>query len=436
MKPADSQRSLEPSGPRASRRQWTRSTRFSAGVAIGLVLGLVGFFVVRSLDSLPISVEDSPRRFARLLEDPDMLSRAGSVARLFERIDASEASDATLQALRDVFEGARLADGDIEFALLGAWWAQADPEAAYRWTRVRPQAGSTSVLAAVFEEWGRRDPAAASQAALSESLEIRRQAALAAALLGADRVLAGDAAGLVALLEQIPDRVARREALQAMTARRLQDQGPEALLAWAEGIETASLDVMEDLVCAAAVSTAGVAPVQAAESLSRLAKDHSLPTGVVEHVAAAWGRIDPIATFEWLSALPASEERSEAVRWTYRGWLGRDRPAALAWAAGRVESPETWLDPIRANYGYILGHEDPEEGLRLLFQLPIGEEREMHVRLVFARWRALEPDAARSWLEAADLPEFRKDELRTAPAPSRLSKTKRLDSREQGAAEQ
>ena len=161
----------------------------------------------------------------------------------------------------------------------------------------------------------------------------------------------------------------------------------------------------------------------------------NLPPGVVGTIATRWGVDDPVATLGWLSTLGPDEERADAVRATYRRWLVQDYASALDWAAQRAETPEDWFDPIRANYAFILGHKNPREGLRLLFMLPINDERAFTVQQVFARWKATDPESAEAWLQQADLPEDRKEQLRRAASPVSFPQKRRSKPDSNGAAE-
>ena len=54
--------------------------------------------------------------------------------------------------------------------------------------------------------------------------------------------------------------------------------------------------------------------------------------------------------------------------------------------------------------------------LDVLFALPIESERAAAVARTFSSWRSRDEGAAEAWLEAAALPEFRKEELREIAA--------------------
>lgn len=411
------------------------------GWITGLLVGLVFMGVTRLYASGGVEIEDVPERFAALLEERDPLGRVSAVARLFSEITPEKVSVSDTDIISEIrlaFEtSSQLYDGDVEFALLGAWWARLDPEAAYQWTRTSPRGASRRVLVAVFDEWGAQDPLAAVLVARDEKSELRRQAAFAAALTGANRAILPESTDLVSILEEIPNRVDRRIALQALITLQARRETPAELLARAAGSrEERSEDLMEDWFSATAMVVAMDHPAQAAEFLSMLTQSSgTLPPGVVKSVASSWSADDPAATLEWLSRLGPNEERSDAVRSTYRHWLGQDRAFAIDWAAQRAENPDAWFDPIRANYAFILGLKKPREGLRLLFMLPIDDERALYVQEVFARWNATDPDDAEAWLQQADLPRFRKEQLQRARSPLRFPRKPPLKSNSNGAAE-
>ena len=398
------------------------------GLILGLLVGSAVVGMTRALATRPVPIGELAGRLSVLLEDRDPVRRAGAIAQMLDRVSPGEQTadlEPVRAEIRRRFEASRLLqDGDVEFALFGAWWARSDPEAAYRWTQDSPRAGARRVRAAVFDEWGARDPSGAVRAAQADRSEGRRQDALVAAITGADRANLPKSAGLIAALEEITNRIDRRMALQELIRRQLRRQSPAEILSWLAESSVGGEELAEDWNAAAAVAIAAVDPVLATESLSALARSgRALPQGVLESVASNLSSDDPVAALGWLATLEPSEERSDVVRSIYRSWLGREYAAALAWAAERADLPEDWFDPIRANYAFILGHKEPEAGLRLLFQLPIGEERALYVQQVFARWKGKDPEAAEVWLQQADLPEFRRQELRGVQAtPPRFSR--------------
>lgn len=401
-------------------------------------MGLIFMVVTRLNASREIGFEGAPKRIIALLENRDPLERASATARLLSQVEPENIPASGITAIRFAFEASdQLYDGDVEFALLGAWWAQFDPEAAYQWTRTSPRGASRRVLVAVMNEWGAQDPLAAVLAAGTEGSEVRRQDGLAAAITGADRSVLATSTDLVSVLEQIPNRADRRIALQALIALQLRRETPREYLARAAQLRiTRSQELAEDWIAATAMVIAMDDPVLASESLSKFVRPNStLPPGVVTSIASSWGAVDPVAALEWLSTLGPDEERSDAVRTTYRYWLGRNYASAVDWAAQRAENPDAWFDPIRGNYAYILGQKQPREALRLLFMLPINDERALYVQQVFARWKATDPEPAAIWLQQTDLPEFRKEQLRLIKLPSRFPRKPASNSDSKGAAE-
>ncbi len=418
--------------------------RQALGLALGLSLGLCLGLAATSLRSVwgggSVGIEEAPPRLASALSDADPVSRAARVAGLLARIPSGADGPAAIASVRDAFLESSIFDGEPEYALLAAWWAQRDPRSAHRWIREDPRGASIRVLAAVLDEWGARDPGAAVRAATEEGFALRRRRALEAAMGGAARNEALDAESLGDALAAIPDRSDRRRAMKAFGIRRLEQESLESLLAWTEaagsdGVSPAEArpdaaapdhrpdpSLREDGISGIAMAVALEHPERAARLLStRLSPDRPLAEGVASHVAERWAERDPKAALEWLSTLAPDALLAEAVRTTYRAWLLSDRAAALGWAEERVGLEEEWFEPIRANYAFILGAREPERGLDLLFDLPIDQERALYVQHLFVRWRARQPEAAHRWLDAASLPESRKQELRRLPPPPRLA---------------
>jgi hypothetical protein len=384
------------------------------GVVLGLGVGAIVFSAVEEGSGRRLSPDQLVGALDEAFAQADPIERVARVSQLLAQHPATELPASAVEQVRQTFDQAPIPDGEIEFASFGAWWSRANPESAYVWLRTHPQGRSIRVFAAVFEAWGERDPVAAARAASQDDFELRREAALEAVVRGAARSSALSDEVLISALEEIPDRGNRRTAVEPLIQDRLARQGVDGLLRWVGALPPTSGGVGEDLVLASAVAISSVDPPRAAESLVGITRTGaSIPLEVAEEIASRWSETDPLATLQWLSTLEPPGDYARIVRQAFQAWMTRDRSTALAWASQWTEDPAPWLLPIRAHYGFVVGHEDPEEGLRLLFLLPIDAQRDQFVRHVFSEWREADPDAALAWLEATDLPDERKEQLRT-----------------------
>jgi hypothetical protein len=357
-------------------------------------------------------------RLAAAFSEKDPIKRVARVTSLLGQQPARALPVTVVNRVRVAFDRAPLPDGEIEFASFGAWLSQAEPESTYRWLRESRQGRSLRVFVAVFEEWGERDPIGAARAANRDAFEKRRESALRAAVRGATRSGPLASEVLISMLEEIPNRGQRRAAVKSLVEARLARDGIDGLLKWIGSLPTQSGAVADDLAYVSAVAISSIDPVRATGSLHAITDvAGSLPPDVAQEIASIWDDLDPLATLVWLSTLDPASDYARIVHLTFHAWMRQDRFAALSWADQRAEDPAPWLLPIRALYGFVVGHEDSEEGLRLLFQLPINSQREQFVRHLVSEWKESDPEAAAAWLEAADLPADRKERLRKFTLP-------------------
>jgi hypothetical protein len=106
----------------------------------------------------------------------------------------------------------------------------------------------------------------------------------------------------------------------------------------------------------------------------------------------------------WLSTLPDGWNREDAVRETYRTWLrlGGDRP--LEWL--RAAELEPWLDPAVSLFAKKLSHEDREAALEWAGRISDEEIRWGTVGLIARAWLMTDEEAAKAWIDRAELPEL------------------------------
>jgi hypothetical protein len=105
----------------------------------------------------------------------------------------------------------------------------------------------------------------------------------------------------------------------------------------------------------------------------------------------------------WLATLPAGPDRDAGVQETYRVWLSRDREAAMAWMRGAELEP--WLEPALALFAVVLARESPAEALEWAERILDDERRLEATAKIGRQWLRADPEAARSWLDEAELPD-------------------------------
>ena len=209
-------------------------------------------------------------------------------------------------------------------------WAAFDPAAATRFAASKPPAstGEAQELRAASREWARKDPAAALAWAQSlPSGDPRRPPAAYGVLEGWTDLDPTQAAGYVGQLSYGANRLYAGEA--AAVAARWTEHDPAAAARWAAGLpdRTARRDALQQV---AASWTAVDVPSAArwAASLPASPERAELWRGIGE----SWADVDPAGVEGWLSTLPAGEDRDVAVAAYAAKVVPTDPEKALTWA--------------------------------------------------------------------------------------------------------
>ena len=209
-------------------------------------------------------------------------------------------------------------------------WAAFDPAAAARFAASKPpaSAGETQELRAVSREWARKDPAAAlAWAQGMPAGDPRRPPAIYGVLEGWTDRDPAQAAGYVGQLSYGASRPYEGEA--AAVVARWTERDPAAAARWAAGLpdRTARRDALQQV---AASWTAVDVPSAArwAAALPASPERAEIWRGIGE----AWADVDPAGLEGWLSMLPAGEDRDLAVAAYTAKVVPTDPEKALTWA--------------------------------------------------------------------------------------------------------
>ena len=369
-------------GPRDDRPAATPIARTDGGSASGPSAILAGRDPARRMTELSAWLLDAK---------PDAL------ASLFEAIDASAVDG-----------------GDPELALVGLWWARFDPEAAYRWIRVDWRAQFANVIGAVFRGWALADPARALSMTSDVRYRIQRRFAVDAALSGWDESGRPGMPEAFGRLEDIDLPGARA----TLARRRVGELGPAGAIAWLEKLEDPTLrESLAMPVASAAAAVKGGGPVAANWVTPRIqGAEHR--TGYPAAIGTRWSRRDPQAAIAWVKGLPAGIDRDEGIGSTYAAWMGRDGPAAFAWAE-KLE-PEPWNEPAIAVYSISqVVYGGAERSLATVARFSNTELRDSTMTEIVRAWVDNDPEAARAWVASADLPSATRERLTALTVPRR-----------------
>ena len=318
-----------------------------------------------------------------------------------------------LDQVRTAYDGVLLDTGDVELVLLLDWWASFDPEAALAWARNSGIGWHPAAIAAVARAWARKDPEAASRGLRDLALDDRL---LTAGLLGLVRgweesgrpgledYLEGTAGGDEASIRAI-DAVARGKVLR---------DGPEAGIAWAEGLpdrdDGSPSDFKINAYRRVASAVVGVDPQRAATWVSGL-RGGKYASGLLFRTATSWAERDGEAAMRWLESLPPDRDVPLAVQEAYRMWASRDKEAAFEWI--RNAKLEPWLDPAVQTYAMTRYRTGPQEAIDWAKRIHDPQRREQSIVRIVATWLIDAPEAAQAWLDRSDLGEDARQTIAT-----------------------
>jgi hypothetical protein len=330
-----------------------------------------------------------------VLLNPDVLERTADLARLLQRLGPE-----SIEQVRDAYDSVFLDLGEVDLVLLAEWWARHDPEAAFEWTLREWRADHPAVVVMVLRAWGRSDPTAALRRAQQVPKAVLRRPYTDAVIAGWEE---SGQPGILDYVESLGSGHDRQRAIYTVARRKVLRDGVEAAFRWAEGLPDSEDEFKLNVFRRVASSAAEVDPEAAAAWAERHADgEHGLQ--LPRRVGTRWAKRDPEAAMRWLSTLPQGWNRDDGVRETYRTWLrlGGDRP--LAWLRGAELEP--WLDPAVALFATRLSHEDREEALEWAGRISDEELRWGTVGIIARGWLMTDEEAAKAWIDRAELPEL------------------------------
>jgi len=349
------------------------------------------------------------------LEERDELERTYLLTSFLRTLGPED----VLPALEEV-EKHRAGFDKEEVRLLMLAWTRFDGPGAFATARDWPTPWRSILMEEAMFAWGFNDGRAAlaeCDRIENEELRERLRTALVSGWVGShDRLGATEYAASLS-----PARHRSRLALRlAGEAKR---DGPDAVIAWADAVpEDLPNEYKEAVFGAAAGAVTRLDPERAARWYENRMQDW-YTTSALLNIAGKWAYYhDASALIEWIETLPIEaareEERTGAIKAAFRGWASR--------APGEVEA---WLEtasggPIRDAaidaFARATGDASPAEALRRAEQIEDDDLRRKRTLRYSRRLFVQDPDAARAWLEEADIPdEWRPQILHNWPAVKR-----------------
>jgi hypothetical protein len=353
---------------------------------------------------------------AAVVRDPDPFSRARRLGALLPTLGPE-----AIPEVQAIFTNADLVLRGTDLELLVSFWAHHDPEAASRWAMRRaPHGYKIIAILASFSVWAERDPQAARRASEERIALIgdAREAVQIALVRGWYR---RDPEGLTQFIHELGMGIGRQRALSTFVREVIREQGPDALVRWAEGLPDD-----DDVYKKAAYRQVGVAlPLFDHAAAIRWCEAHCdgpYGDGLRGLIARPWVLRDGPAALAWLLQAPEGHEKNLAVRTAFSVWGQYDRDAALAWMAEQTAAgPEAWMKPVLPVYARLLADDgSPLEAIEWAEQIESEEEREYVLTDVVRKWRRADEAAAEAWLLESSLSEAARARARgPAQAPAR-----------------
>jgi hypothetical protein len=328
----------------------------------------------------------------RALHEPDLLDSNYLFSAYMQGLDADRLPE-TLQLIEA--SGRRLTNFEIEMLMLA--WARFDPEEAFKQALFNANVDGRRSVGAATYAWATHDPTAAQSA-----MYALRGDPLEELLFG--RLVAGwvRGGGLSAATQFVRESQAGpgRQFLTGAIANELAERSPAEVIAWADSVDAG--DGFKLLVFQKATATlARLAPAQGAGWLGRHI-DAPYADGCLWVLAWNWVESEPVATFEWLAALPPGTKRAEAVRKAFAYWLKTDSESAEGWL--RNAPPSATLDPALRIVVMNKLEESPGKAINWARRISDKGRRERLMVQVGQSWMQEDPEAAKRWVAASGLP--------------------------------
>ena len=183
-------------------------------------------------------------------------------------------------------------------------------------------------------------------------------------------------------------------------------QEPEAAIRWVQQLQDGP--IMGSVLASLLAGWAQESPEAAANFLKNLAPGAGHESAAIS-VVTAWAAKDPAAAAEWATSFPAGPQREYAIENVFYQWALVDSVAAVS-RLGRLPSSGERDSALYASAGSLV---DTFPDLAAQWAAGIGNEmlRNRQTERAARAWLAVDPNAARAWIEHSDLPVALKRQL-------------------------
>ena len=367
----------------------TKSSRASSRNAAESAAGTTGKSDGRKLAarSIPGSPEERLSRLESIVLGENPLDRSSALLAWIDQLGPGDFEQAVASFRRMGITESRMG----EYALLLSAWAKADPLAALEYAT--QNTGGRFASNTILTTWASSDP----EAALRWAETHHQGEGANPHLAGIIRSLgATDPARATQVLTGMPRSRERGEALDAFLPHLLR-QGGEAARGWIESLTDDALRngaMMRVADKLAAIDPSGTA--------AWLLKNPSEATQRrMDDVYSAWAQKDEQAALTSLAALPAGENRSNALRGVVTS-IAVNNPSAAVSMMDRF--PNDVNDRVVQQFVWHSFGSDPAVAVNQIARIADEGQRNRMYGRALEVWLERDPSAATAWMKSNPLP--------------------------------
>ncbi len=340
------------------------------------------------------SPEDRMARLGAIIRGENALDRTRSLLAFIDKLAPGDFEEAVTH-----FRSLGMTEERMgEYSLLLTAWAQADPVAALTYAVANTQGrfASDTILTA----WANRDSEAAIAWAKSNYTGD-----------GANPNLPGIIRGLVEsnpsrateLLASMPKSVERGTGLDYILPH-LWRQGSGAVKDWIESLTDPSLQ--NGAMARAAEKLAEIDP--AGTSAWLLANQGIATDQALDNVYSTWAGINSTAATSAFEAIPAGENRSNALRGLIRSVTGKNPKEGVALMD---RYPNDVNDRVLQNFIWHSFDKEPETAIGQISRMTDPQRQERMYRRALRAWIDRDGKSAQAWIAKNPLPQSVRDRL-------------------------
>lgn len=373
----------------------TRSSRSSASTTVtGSADSKKSTRTPRSERDAAITPKDRIAKLESIMRGENALDRNRALLAYLDQLGPND-FEAAIAHFREMgMTDARMG----EYSLLLTAWAAADPLAALTYAKENTREGFATDT--ILSSWASADPEAAIAWAKANFDGEGANPYLAGIIRG---IAASDPTRATELLASMPRSEERGKGLEAFLPHLLQ-QGSTATRAWIDGLTDPSLK--DGAIMRAADKLAALDPAGTASWL--LANPGEALRRRMDDVYSTWAQKDQQAALSSYAALPAGEERRNALRGVIAS-VASESPKAAVSMLDRY--PNDVNDRVVQSVVWHSFGENPSLAANQIARIADENQRNQMYRRAIGNWLERDPASAQAWLQNNPLPEAVQNEL-------------------------